>query len=32
MFVYQFLLVAGFILTTVTALDIKRMPPADDVF
>lgn len=32
MFLYQFLLVAGFVLTTMTALDIKRIPPVEDTF
>ena len=32
MFLYQFLLIAGFVLTTLTALDIKRVPPVEDVF
>ena len=32
MFLYQFLLVAGFVLTTMTALEIKRVPPTEDIF
>jgi len=32
MFLYQFLLIAGFLLTTMTALDIKRFRPGEDVF
>ena len=32
MLLYQFLLVAGFVLTTATALDIKRVPPSEDLF
>lgn len=32
MLLYQFLLVAGFVLTTATALEIKRVPPSEDLF
>jgi hypothetical protein len=32
MFLVQFLLVTGFLLTTATALDIKRDSPARDAF
>ncbi len=32
MFAYQFLIVVGFVLTTCTALNIKRVRPTTDVF
>jgi hypothetical protein len=32
MFVYQLLIVAGFLLTTGTALNVKRFRPSTDAF
>ncbi len=32
MLLYQILLVVGFVLTTMTALDIKRIRPVRDIF
>ena len=32
MFLYQFLLVGGFVLTTITALNIKRFTPTQEIF
>ncbi len=32
MFIYQLLIVVGFVLTTCTALNIKRARPVSDVF
>ena len=32
MFLYQILILAGFVLTTMTALNIKRFQPTQNVF